>query len=62
MTEDEDRIRQRQVSRAVQKAFKELMKNIASEPALVIEPDEGESGLSEEAMADIGKWLFQRRE
>jgi hypothetical protein len=54
-------ITEAEVRRAVQKALKTMLKEIEDEPTLVIDPD-GETNLSDEAVNDIRKWLFEGRQ
>ena len=61
MDSTEDKVMEAQISRAVQKAVKQLLKDIENEPTLVIESDDNEAGVPEETMADIRGWLFKRR-
>ena len=48
------------LSLAVREAFKQLLKNIGSEPTLVIGLDDGETNLTDEVTTDIRAWLFNR--
>lgn len=57
----EDKAMEAQIRTAVQKALKQLLKDIESTPTLVIESDDSQAGLPEETMADIRAWLFRRR-
>jgi len=56
-----DKVVEERLRRAVRKAFKQLLKDIESEPTLVIESGDSESNASEETIADIRAWLFKRR-
>jgi hypothetical protein len=61
MDSNQDSVMEAQMRRAVQRAWKQLLKNAESEPTLVIESDESEANLSDETIADIRAWLFNRR-
>ena len=61
MDSNNDKVVEERLRRAVQKAFKQLLKDIESEPTLVIESGDSESNASEETIADIRAWLFKRR-
>ncbi len=61
MDENEDRIMQEQLRRAVRRAFRQVLKDIESEPSLIIELGDCESRASEDTMAEIRAWLFRRR-
>ena len=61
MTENNDGLQESQLSLAVRKAFKQLLKNIGREPTLVIESDDSEDSALEETIAAIRLWLFKRR-
>ena len=60
MVKDEDRIREKLVSRAVNKAFKETIKEIESEPARTVIESDGENDISEQTAGEIMAWLFRR--
>jgi len=60
MDSNQDNIREARLGRAVRRAFKQLLKDIDSEPTLVIESDNSEANVSEETIADIQAWLFKR--
>jgi hypothetical protein len=60
MVSDHDKAMEADVRRAVLKAFRQLMKDMKSEPKLIIESD-ASGTLSEETIADIRSWLFKRR-
>ncbi len=63
MTDNDGGMREAQVSLAVRKAFRQLLKKITSEPTtLVIEPDEDKVEVSDEAFAEIREWLFRGRQ
>lgn len=49
-----------QVKKAIQRALKQVLKEIENEPALIIMPDDNKGSLSDEAASDIRKWLFER--
>jgi hypothetical protein len=60
MDSNQDKAIEADVRRAVLKAFREILKDMESEPKLIIEF--GNSGTSsEESIADIRAWLFKRR-
>lgn len=61
MDSNNDKVVEKRLRRAVRKAFKQLLKDIESEPTLVIESGDSESNVSEETIADIRAWLFKRR-
>lgn len=61
MDSNNDKVVEERLRRAVRKAFKQLLKDIESEPTLVIESGDSESNVSEETIADIRAWLFKRR-
>ena len=50
-----------QLRKAVGKALKQVLDDIASEPTLVIESPQDESQDSEQSVSDILEWLFRRR-
>jgi len=50
-----------QLRRAVGKALKQVLDDIASEPTLVIESPQDETQDSEQSVNDILEWLFRRR-
>jgi len=58
----EDRVMEAQVSRAVQKAVKQLLKDIENEPTLVIEASSDNTGVDAAPLEDVQSWLFRRRE
>jgi hypothetical protein len=60
MDSNQDNIREARLGRVVRRAFKQLLKDIDSEPTLVIESDNSEANVSEETIADIQAWLFRR--
>jgi hypothetical protein len=60
MDSNQDNIIEARLRRAVRRAFKQLLKDIDSEPTLVIESDNSEANVSEETIADIQAWLFRR--
>lgn len=47
------------VRKAVQRALKQVLKEIENEPALIIGSDDKEE-MSYETITDIRKWLFDR--
>ena len=49
-----------QVRKAVQKALRQYLERTENEPALVIDPDDDEESILDDAMTDIRKWLFVR--
>ena len=61
MTDNDSGMRETRLSLAVRKAFRKLLKNIKSEPTLIIEADGSESNVSEETVTDILAWLFKGR-
>ena len=61
MDSDQHNVTEAQMRRALQRAWKKLVKNVESEPTLVIESDESEANVSDETIADIRAWLFNRR-
>lgn len=60
MEANQDRVMEARLKRAVQKAVKQLLKDVENEPTLVIELDDNEAGGVEEMMVDIRAWLFRR--
>ena len=60
MEANQDRVIEARLKRAVQKAVKQLLKDIENEPTLILESDDNEAGLPEESMTDIRAWLFRR--
>ena len=50
-----------EVKKAVQKVLKQVLERIENEPTLVIDPDDDDESLSDDAVTDIRKWLFERR-
>ena len=62
MDGNQDRVMEARLQSAVRKALKQVLKGIERKPALVIEPDDGKSDVSEETIADIQAWLFKRRQ
>ena len=50
------------VRKAVQRAFKHVVKEMGKEPVPVIEPGGDGDDMSEQTLADIGNWLFKRRQ
>jgi hypothetical protein len=50
-----------QLRKAVGKALKQVLDDIASEPTLVIESPQDETQDSEQSVNDILEWLFRRR-
>ena len=61
MDNSQDKTMEAELRKAVLKAFKQLLKDIESEPTLVIESNDSEASVSEETIADIRSWLFKRR-
>ncbi len=61
MDNSQDKTMEAELRKAVLKAFKQLLKDIESEPTLVIESDDSEASMLEETIADIRAWLFKRR-
>ena len=61
MEANQDREMEARLKKAVRKAFKQLLKDIESEPTLVIESNDSEASVSGETTADIRAWLFKRR-
>jgi len=58
----QERITEAQVRKAVQRALKQLLKSMKSEPrTLVIELDDTRADASEETEAEIRAFLFKRR-
>ncbi len=49
-----------QVRKAVRRAFRQLLKEMENEPALVIMEKDDDGILPEEAAGDIMKWLFDK--
>ena len=60
MDSNDDKVMEARLEKAVRKAFKQHLKDIESEPTLVIESDDSEANVSEETIADIRAWLFNR--
>ena len=54
------RVTEAPVRKAVQKALRQYLERTENEPALVIDPDDDEENVSDDAMTDIRKWLFVR--
>jgi len=61
MDSNQGDIKEAQLGRAVRRAFEQLLKDIESEPTLVIESDDSGDSVLEETIADIRTWLFKRR-
>ena len=61
MDNEEGRLREKRIGRAVRKALRQLLRDIETEPALVIESHDSEDSASGETIADIRVWLFRRR-
>jgi len=61
MKNNYDKVMEEQLKKAVQTAVRQLLKNIENEPTLIVESGDGESNVSEETIADIRAWLFERR-
>jgi hypothetical protein len=61
MTEKNDGLQERQLSLAVRKAFRQLLKDIESEPTLVIEAG-SDSRTDTALLRDVQGWLFRRGE
>jgi hypothetical protein len=60
MDSNRDKAMEADFRRAVRRAFRQLQKDLESEPALIIESGAGGT-LSEETMAGIRAWLFRER-
>ena len=61
MNTDGNSMTEAQIRKAVRKAFKQLFKNIANCPTLVIESGGDEESVSTQSVNDILEWLFRRR-
>jgi hypothetical protein len=61
MGDNEEKAMEAQISKSVPKALKQLLQDLESEPTLVIELNDNETGALEETMSDIRAWLFRRR-
>ena len=62
MTKKNDGLHERQLSLAVREAFKQLLKDIESEPGLILEGD-SQLGTEETTVTrEISSWLFRRRD
>lgn len=54
-------IKDKDISKVMRKAFKQLLKDIRSEPrTLVIEPGDNKDNISGDTIADIRAWLFRK--
>lgn len=62
MEANQDKVMEARLRKAARRAWKQLLKNIKSEPTtLVIESDANQADASEETAAKIRAWLFRRR-
>ena len=61
MGDNKDKAMEAQISKAVPKAVKQLLKDLENEPTLVIELNDSEADVPEETISDIRAWLFIRR-
>ncbi len=62
MNSNQDNIMEARLRKAVGRAWRKLLKNIESEPTtLVIESDDTQADVSEEASSEIRAFLFKRR-
>lgn len=60
MDANQDKVMEARLRTVVQKAVKQLLKDIENEPkTLVIDSDSGEASVPEETITDIGAWLFR---
>ena len=55
------KVTETEVRKAVQRALKQILKDMENGPTLVIRPDENKEDLADETIADISTWLFNRR-
>ncbi len=60
MKESQSRLQEKDISKVMRKAFKQFLKDIRSEPALVIEPGDNKDNVSGDTIADIRAWLFRK--
>ncbi len=61
MGNSRDEVMEAEISRVARKAFKQLLKDIRSEPrTLVIEPGDNKDNISGDTIADIRAWLFRK--
>lgn len=61
MDNNQNNIVEARLRKTVRKAFKRLLKNIESEPVLVVESGDTQADAPEETEAEIRAFLFKRR-
>ena len=58
--QEKDSVSEAQLRKAVGKALKQVLDDIASEPTLVIESPQDETQDAAQSVSDILEWLFRR--